>query len=466
MATLHLLRPAPVRKRLWQLTTLLALVTLTFAFVNTFQPEDRSVTRNMLGHDFLAFYTAGSFVKDGRTAELYDLPAVAAYQKQVADAAGLDINIDYESRKFGPWWNPPFYAWVFAPLAFLPYAQALAVWTSLNLIALAGAVALLMKMLVPAWAETDAQGRPIDWRTTGLVPFALLLSMPFIQAISHGQNTLFSLLILCGVAFFWRNKRALLAGACCGLLAYKPQLAAVVSVVLVIGMGSRALIGLTLVGAALVLVSQFTLPGMLVHYLRQMPGNLHYMQIEHAYIWERHATFAGFWRLLFQGREAGEPWLVTRAMHAGSVLLVGGLLIRAMASHRRVVAADTCWSQQTQRTWRDRLIAATVCCAPLLMPFYFDYDLLLLAVPAVLLAAETLVRPIDPQPADRWLVRSWVVLYAWLLINPGMANLTGVNVTVILLTLTAVQMTLRATRPAARARPATRVRPEPLPMAA
>ena len=30
---------------------------------------------------------------------------------------------------------------------------------------------------------------------------------------------------------------------------------------------------------------------------------------------------------------------------------------------------------------------------PLLMPFYFDYDLLLLAVPAVLLAGEILAMP-------------------------------------------------------------------------
>ena len=30
-------------------------------------------------------------------------------------------------------------------------------------------------------------------KTLGLVPFLLLLSMPFVQAISHGQNTLISL---------------------------------------------------------------------------------------------------------------------------------------------------------------------------------------------------------------------------------------------------------------------------------
>ena len=34
-----------------------------------------------------------------------------------------------------------------------------------------------------------------------------------------------------------------------------------------------------------------------------------------------------------------------------------------------------------RRVGRDRLIAATIVATPLLMPFYFDYDLLLLSVP-------------------------------------------------------------------------------------
>ncbi len=38
------------------------------------------------------------------------------------------------------------------------------------------------------------------------------------------------------------------------------------------------------------------------------------------------------------------------------------------------------------------LIAATVASTPLLMPFYFDYDQLLLAIPAVLFAAEWIRR--------------------------------------------------------------------------
>jgi hypothetical protein len=82
------------------------------------------------------------------------------------------------------------------------------------------------------------------------------------------------------------------------------------------------------------------------------------------------------------------------------------------------------------------------------MPFYFDYDLLLLTVPAVLLAAEELARPLEErcEPSHKWLLRAWLGLYAWMLINPGMASATRVNLNVVLLSAVAVLMIRRATR--------------------
>jgi hypothetical protein len=70
----------------------------------------------------------------------------------------------------------------------------------------------------------------------------------------------------------------------------------------------------------------------------------------------------------------------------------------------------------------------------LLMPYYLDYDLLLLAVPAVLVAGEFLHQNAsDPYPpADRWLIRLWGLLFVWMIVNPGMAGLTHVNLGVVL----------------------------------
>jgi hypothetical protein len=116
-----------------------------------------------------------------------------------------------------------------------------------------------------------------------------------------------------------------------------------------------------------------------------------------------------------------------------------------------------------QRVSLDPLIAATIATMPLLMPFYFDYDLMLLAVPAVLLAGEKLGRlrqiqshliPCDSArdilqcayPADRWLVRIWMGMFLWMGINPGMTTLTRVNLTVPLLGMVSALLIRRTLR--------------------
>src|SRR5206468_1915598 len=117
---------------------------LTFVVGNFFIPIERSVTRTMLGNDFLAFYTAGHFLRTGQLDKIYDLPAVQQYQSQIGRENGLDLGAG-----FGPFWNPPFYAWIFAPLAGLPYETALTIWWSINLACLAVSIMLLMRLLPP-----------------------------------------------------------------------------------------------------------------------------------------------------------------------------------------------------------------------------------------------------------------------------------------------------------------------------
>src|SRR5258706_10168526 len=81
----------------------------------------------------------------------------------------------------------------------------------------------------------------------------------------------------------------------------------------------------------------------------------------------------------------------------------------------------------------DGLIAAVIAAMPLLMPFYFDYDLLLISVAAVLFSGMRLRATAQPQPIDRWLTRAWVALYLWLMVNSTVARLTHVNGTVLIL---------------------------------
>ncbi len=430
-------------KRFWLSGGSLAAFLLTLIIGNHFIAADRSVSREMLGHDFLAFYTAGSFVRDGRYHELYDLDSVRDYEQATAHAAGLEVG-----KSFGPWWNPPFYALVFEPLAALPYAKALDCWRWISVTAVILAIAILTTFVArskESSVDTARSGASAtaSFKHWGLVPVLILISMPFIQAFSHGQNTFTSLLLLTVTVALWRGERRLLAGVACGLLFYKPQLGAVVAAAMVLDLGLTALAGVAITGIALILVTMIALPGSLGDWVHQLPANVRWMQVEHAYLWERHVTLKGFWRLLLQGREAGEANTLTTILTDLSLVILGVSLAAVAILHRFKASMP-----DGQSVRRDRLIAAAICAMPLLMPFYFDYDLLLLAVPATLYAAERVQRPqLMNASEDRILTAGWVLLFAWLFVNPAFAFHSHFSGSVLLLAGITILTLRRVNRP-------------------
>lgn len=437
---------ASPRKRLWLGAAGVALFISTLLVGYAMAPKDPH-GQGTVGLDFIAFYTAGNFVRDGRTRELYDLHAVGQFQQQVARANGVDLG-----TAIGPYWNPPFYAWTFAPIAKLPYRTALRGWVLFNVLC-AGVSAFLLCRIV-ARARRDSSSVIGHWSLVNrhssfadylLVPVLMLLSTPFVHALSHAQNTCTSLLLVTGVALLWRTRHAVFAGAVVGLMFYKPQLAAVLAAVLVFDLGPRVLVGCAATGS-LLLLATLALPGSLGDFLHRMPQNLHFVQCDVPYLWDRHVTFKAFWRLLIQGRGAGEPMRVVSVLATLSALTVGAGLLWAATRVRAVTRSDDETIDATAR--RDRLIAATIAATPLLMPFYFDYDQLLLAVPAVLFAADLMRRDAArPLPkADVWLLRIWPAHYVWLMLNPDIALLTHVNLSVPLLAAVACLLITRAAR--------------------
>ena len=355
--------------------------------------------RRHFGHDFLAFYAAGSLAREGRHADLYDLAVIKSRQQAIARDADLALG-----DAVGPWWNPPVYAWVFAPLSALSFPSALAVWCGVNLAAMGGAVFLLCRLVR---------------ENRGLIALLVLVSAPLVQALTHGQNTPISLLLVAAVAHAWRNKQDFAAGVLVGALMYKPQLAAALAAVLVLHRGGHAAAGLITGGAILFAATVTTMPGALSDYLHRMPDNLHVMQVEHPYLWERHVTLKAFWRLLVQGRGAGETSVATHLLTSVTALPFAAGLFIATWRARRAAAPSV------------EVLAATVATAPLLMPFYFDYDLLLLAVPAVL--------------ATRHLA-TWSALYLVLFVNPYVAPALRFNLAVPLLAWVAGSTLARAVR--------------------
>ena len=395
-----------------------------------------------LGLDFMVFYSAGTLVDQHVARQMYDLPTINALEHAIAADQGIELG-----GALGPWWNPPFYAWVFVPFSHLPFSNALTAWVALNVICALAAVAILCRMLVRAEEAcelTIQQKRSLrdDLATCGLVPALLFLSMPFIYSITHGQNACMSLLLMTITVALWRKRQAVWAGAIAGLLLYKPQLALFLSGVLVLDLGWRALAGLGICGAIL-LAATLALPGTLGDFVHQTPLNLHIVQEQLPYIWTRHVTFLGFWRVLLQGTGTGVTLPIAKALSYLCMAGVGIALLLGARRNRGPQSRNGRWS-------RDRLIAATIAAAPLLTPFYFDYDQVLLLIPAVLLAIEVRSRgAISLSQTDRWLMRAWVVHYIWLLLNAQIALRTHVNVGVILWTTVTLLLINRAARPAA-----------------
>ena len=244
------------------------------------------------------------------------------------------------------------------------------------------------------------------------------LSMPFMATMTHGQNSGTSLLILTGSVWVWRQGKGLLAGLVGGLLFYKPQLAIVLAAVMVIDLGWDAVMGFVLTGAALLTINLAVLPGTLGQFLHQVPANLQFVQEQSAYPWTRHVTLKALLRVMIQGTDIGPTTTLVSIISSAGMIAFAVLLGTAAIRVRGTIQ-------------RDRLIAATVVATPLVMPFYFDYDLLLMAVPVVLIAAEILQR--GDVRMRHLVIKLIVALYLVLLFNPDLTGAFQINFAAILL---------------------------------
>lgn len=167
------------------------------------------------GGDFLVYWSAARLAEQGRPADVYDIQALWAEERQ----------LDADSEPF-PWHYPPQFLLLVRPLAALPYGAALAAWTLLRLAALGGAM----------WAA-GARG----WATAALTLPAVGVNAAF------GQNALFTGAIL-GGGLARLESRPMASGLVLGLLTYKPHFALLVFLVL-LGTRRWAALGGALISA-------------------------------------------------------------------------------------------------------------------------------------------------------------------------------------------------------------------------
>ncbi len=149
--------------------------------------------RGVVGGDFLAFYTAGTFALGGEATTAYDFAAFDAALKRQAPLESVGMM----------WQYPPAMFFIAAPFALLPYKAAFLAWT------LAG------------WSVLGWSLRRIGFRGEALR--ILLFSSLTVSILSYGQISAATAGLLF-LAAYDPKRRWLVAGIAAGLLTIKPQL--------------------------------------------------------------------------------------------------------------------------------------------------------------------------------------------------------------------------------------------------
>ena len=181
--------------------------------------------------DFLAFYTAGTILKEGAREQLYDVEKQAEIQRRLT---GRPTPLLY--------YHPPFDALMFLPLAYLSYPTAYAVWVIANLLVLLAVVGLLLPYL---------QSLPLFL----VALFWLSVVFPVFLSLFQGQMSILLLLIYVATFLALKRKAEFRAGSLLALGLFKFQLVLPLLVVFVVRRWWRGLAGFFSIALVLVFLS-------------------------------------------------------------------------------------------------------------------------------------------------------------------------------------------------------------------
>lgn len=294
----------------------------------------------VVGTDYLQFYASGVTIRQGQSAYLYDFPFQSKLEQDIA-GAGL--------TSFHAYLTPPFLAWLFVPLTFLPYRMSFFVWSLLGILFLWTSIRLM---------QTERPIKSLLWSLTWFPVFA---------SISFGQNSLLSLFLFSLAFYLWRRNKPLMAGLVSSLLLFKPQMVLGIGLLWLLEWRKdwKALLGLALGGATLAGLCFWLMPEASQAYINLtrdfLPGLIYGEQFP---LWHLH-SLRGFFVLLFPGYK----WLPE-----GISLLLSIL---------GVVAFILFWRKN--RTEHGLLFAAAICLTIWITPHAMIYDWSILLIPAIIL---------------------------------------------------------------------------------
>lgn len=308
-----------------------------------------------LGTDFSNVYAAGSYVIDGHPEAPFDPATQFAREREIFGPA----------TQFYGWHYPPYFLFIAAALALLPYGLALAVWQ-------ASTIGLYLLMIRAIVGET-IRGSPGASLWPGATAVAardwLLLAIAFpavLINIGHGQNGFLTAALL-GAALVVLDRRPLLAGLLIGLLAFKPQYGVMIPLVLAASARWRSFAAAAVTVVLLTLATTFAFGPHVWHafyasteFTRTVvleQGNTGWHKIQSIFSWAR------MW---------GASVTVAYALQGTAMMALGAALV---------------WLWRSGASFA--LKAAALCLATILAtPYSLDYDMMILAPAIAFLVAD------------------------------------------------------------------------------
>ena len=302
-------------------------------------PGDFDLAGQVIGTDYIQFYTAGATLRDGQSANLYDFVVQSQIEQAIA-GPGL--------TSFHAFITPPFFAWLFQPLSSLPYVWSFIIWSLFSLLFLWASLRLI---------SAPRANKSLLWALTWF---------PIFATISFGQNSLLSLFLLSLTYWLWKKDRHLVAGLASSLLLFKPQLVLGLGFLWLLGWRKdwKSLVGLFTGGAVLAGLCFWLLPGASQAYIQLSQSFLPNMIYQDQFPLIHMHSLRGFFALLL----ADNRWLTEGF----------SLVLSAVG----VVAFYFFWRRY--RHQKDILFAGVICLTLWITPHAMIYDWSILIIPAIL----------------------------------------------------------------------------------
>jgi alpha-1,2-mannosyltransferase len=352
-----------------------------------------------IGTDFANVYAAGTYVLEGNPNAPFD--SLQQYTREQA--------IFGQSTQFYGWHYPPYFLFVAALLALMPYGLALLVWQAVTLVLYLLAIRAILvsfrgaRSASPESISTERGARTPNisfWRrwlwipdsrfaASGMTGLWLLLALAFpavLINVGHGHNGFLTAALLAG-GLVCLDRRPLVAGILFGLLVYKPQFGLMIPVALAAGGYWRPFISAAITAVLLTVVTTLTFGVDVWHAFLVGAEFTRTVVLEHGDTgWHKIQSIFSWARMW------GAP----------VPLAYGIQLVASLA-----IGVATAW------LWRGKapfpVKAAALCLAAMLAtPYTLDYDMMVLAPAIAFLAADGFSRGFGPWQktalAALWLV--------------------------------------------------------------